>query len=106
MRGGRPNGNDVPSAVSVHRPDVHRATVAVAVAEEDGPTTSYGTIANDPSAVRKMMARLGGSDVRLSVAYEAGPKGYALHRQLTTLDVERVVVVPSLLPVRPGDRGK
>jgi transposase len=86
--------------------DVHRATVAVAVAEEDGPPTSYGTIANDPSAVRKLLARLGGSDVQLRVAYEAGPTGYALQRQLTALAVECVVVAPSLIPVRPGDKVK
>src|SRR5205823_7648873 len=86
--------------------DVHRATVAVAVAEEDGPPTSYGTIANDPSAIRKLMARLGGSDVRLRVAYEAGPTGYALQRQLTALDIECIVVAPSLIPVRPGDKVK
>ena len=86
--------------------DVHRATVAVAVAEEDGPPTSYGTIANDPSAIRKLMARLGGSDVRLRVAYEAGPTGYALQRQLTALDIECIVVAPSLIPVRAGDKVK
>ena len=49
--------------------DVHRATIAVAIAEEEGAPTSYGTIANDPSAIRKLMARLGGQEVRLRVAY-------------------------------------
>jgi len=33
--------------------DVHRATIAVAIAEEEGAPSSYGTIANDPDAVRK-----------------------------------------------------
>ena len=86
--------------------DVHRATIAVAVAEEDGPPSSYGTIANDPTAVRKLMVRLGGPEVRLRVAYEAGPTGYALHRQLTRLGIDCVVVAPSLIPVRPGDKVK
>jgi transposase len=86
--------------------DVHRATITVAVAEEDSPPTGYGTIANDPSAIRKLMARLGSPDIRLRVAYEAGPTGYALHRQLTTLGVECMVVAPSLIPVRPGDKVK
>jgi transposase len=86
--------------------DVHRATIAVAVAEEDGPPTSHGTIANDPSAIRKLIARLGGEDVRLRVAYEAGPTGYALHRQLTAMGIECMVVAPSLIPVRPGDKVK
>jgi transposase len=87
--------------------DVHRATIAVAIAEEDGqPPTSYGNIANDPSAIRKLMARLGGPKVRLRVAYEAGPTGYAVHRQLTALHIECMVVAPSLIPVRPGDKVK
>ncbi len=29
--------------------DVHMATIAVAVAEEDGGVEEYGTIANEPS---------------------------------------------------------
>jgi transposase len=86
--------------------DVHRATIAVAVADESEPPTSYGTIANDPAAVRKLMVPMGGSDVRLRVAYEAGPTGYALHRQLTALGIECSVVAPSLIPVRPGDKVK
>ena len=86
--------------------DVHRATIAVAIAEEEGSPSSYGTIANDPAAIRKVMRQLGGKDVELRVAYEAGPTGYALHRQLTKLGVNCVVVAPSLIPVRPGDKVK
>jgi transposase len=86
--------------------DVHKATIAVAIAEEEGSPSSYGTIANDPSAVRKLMRQLGGKDVELRVAYEAGPTGYALHRQLTKLGVDSMVVAPSLIPVRPGDKVK
>jgi transposase len=86
--------------------DVHRATISVAVAESEGAPVSYGTIANEPAAVRKLMTRLGGTDRRLHVAYEAGPTGYVLHRQLTALGVECQVIAPSLVPVRPGDKVK
>jgi transposase len=86
--------------------DVHRATIAVAVADDNAPPTSYGTIANDPSAVRKLMTRLGGPELELRVAYEAGPMGYALHRQLTALGIACMVVAPSLIPTRPGDKIK
>ena len=86
--------------------DVHRATIAVAIAEEEGSPSSYGTIANDPDAVRKLMRQLGGKDVELRVAYEAGPTGYALQRQLTKLRIACMVVAPSLIPVRPGDKVK
>jgi transposase len=86
--------------------DVHGDTIAVAIAEEDGPPTSYGSIANDPSAIRKLMTRLGGPEVRLRVAYEAGPTGYVVHRQLCSMNVECMVVAPSLIPVRAGDKVK
>ena len=43
---------------------------------------------------------------RLVVAYEAGPTGYALHRQVRAMGIECIVVAPSLIPVRPGDRIK
>jgi transposase len=86
--------------------DVHRATIAVALADEDRAPTSYGTISNDPGAVRKLMTRLGGPDVRLHVAYEAGPTGYVLHRQLTGLNIECMVVAPSLIPRQPGNKVK
>src|SRR5262245_2202733 len=86
--------------------DVHKATIAVAIADEAGTPTSYGSIATDPSAVRTLMARLGGPDVDVRVAYEAGPTGYALHRQLTKLGITCSVVAPSLIPKRSGDKIK
>jgi transposase len=86
--------------------DAHKATIAVAVAEETGAPEVHGTIPNDPSSVRALVRRLGRPGVRLVAAYEAGPTGYALHRTLTALGVESVVVAPSLVPVRPGDRVK
>ena len=86
--------------------DVHQASISIAVADEDRVPTSYGTIPNDPSAVRKLIARLGGCDVRLHVAYEAGPTGYGLYRQLSGLGIECMVVAPSLIPRQPGNRVK
>ena len=86
--------------------DVHKASIAVAVAETFGDPEDHGHIPNDPSAVRKLMQRLGGPDIDLVVAYEAGPTGYALHRQLTAMGVECRVVAPSLIPAKPGDRVK
>ena len=86
--------------------DVHKATIAVAIAEEEGSPSSYATIANDPDAVRKVMRQLGGKSIELRVAYEAGPTGFALHRQLTKMGIECIVVAPSLSPIRPGDKVK
>lgn len=86
--------------------DVHKGSIAVAVADAFGDPEDHGQIANDPSAIRKLVDRLGGADVHLSVAYEAGPTGYALHRQLSAMGIECIVVAPSLIPTRPGDRVK
>jgi transposase len=86
--------------------DVHRAKIAVAIAEESGAPTSYGNIANDPSTVRKRMTRLGGADVQLQVAYEAGPTGYSLQRQLANLGIACLVVAPSLVPKQTGNTVK
>jgi transposase len=87
--------------------DVHKATIAVAIADEAGAPTSYGSIPNDPSAVRTLMTRLGDDrQLEVRVAYEAGPTGYTLHRQLTRLGISCIVVAPSLIPKRAGDKVK
>jgi transposase len=86
--------------------DVHKATIAVAIAEEGGAPTSYGSIPNEASAIRKLMTRLGDPAVELRVAYEAGPTGYALHRQLAKLGIDCLVAAPSLIPKRAGDKVK
>src|SRR6202521_2615690 len=36
----------------------------------------------------------------------AGPTGYALHRQLAKLGIDCIVVAPSLIPKRAGDKVK
>ena len=40
------------------------------------------------------------------MCYEAGPCGYGVHRQLTSLGHRCDVVAPSLIPHKPGDRVK
>lgn len=86
--------------------DVHKASISVAVAGPYGEPEDHGTIANDPESVRRLLRRLEDGGHRLAVAYEAGPTGYALHRQVRAMDIECIVVAPSLIPVRPGDRVK
>jgi transposase len=85
--------------------DVHKETIAVAVAEPDGSVVNLGMIPNRPEAVRRLIKRLG--PVRkLRVCYEAGPCGYVLYWQLTGLNVHCEVVAPSRIPHEPGDRVK
>ncbi len=66
--------------------DVSKATIQVAVADTDGTVAEYGSIDNDPGAVRRLVKTLG-NDAKLVSAYEAGPTGYPLHRQLVQLGV-------------------
>jgi len=53
-----------------------------------------------------MIDRLAKKHGKLAFCYEAGPCGYGLYRQITALGHECVVVAPSLVPTRPGDRVK
>jgi transposase len=85
--------------------DVHAETIAVAVAEPGGEVRSLGVIPNRPESVRKLIRKLGPAE-HLRVCYEAGPTGYVLYWQLVSLGVKCVVVAPTLIPVKPGDRVK
>src|SRR5438874_8996754 len=87
--------------------DVHKASIAAAIATDDSkPPTPLATIANDPAAVRKLVAgvRHGFGEVR--AAYEAGPTGYGVQRQLTALGIECRVVAPAQIPRRANERVK
>jgi len=86
--------------------DVHKQTIAIAVAEEGEQPHSFGTIANQPAALRRLVSELGRDRAVLKVAYEARPTGFAAHRLLTRLQVSCMVVAPALIPRRPGDRVK
>jgi transposase len=88
--------------------DVHKATVCVAVAEggRGGEVRQIGVFENRPEILSKMAARLGKGGRRLSFCFEAGPCGYGLHRLLTGCGHECVVVAPSLIPMKAGDRVK
>lgn len=85
--------------------DVHAETIAIAIAEPDGDLRSLGTIANREESVRKLIRKLG-SPEQLRACYEAGPTGFVLYWQLVQLGVECVVVAPTLVPKKPGDRVK
>jgi len=85
--------------------DVHRDSIAIGTARGDQAPRSLGVIPNHPQVIRKMMRKLGPfKDLR--VCYEAGPCGYVIYRQLHQLGIDCVVVAPSLVPKKPGDRVK
>jgi transposase len=88
--------------------DVHKDGIVVAVAEGGlrGEVRDYGRIANTPAALRRLVGKLGREGVELRFCYEAGPCGYGIQRQLSASGHECIVVAPSLIPKRPGDRVK
>ncbi len=88
--------------------DVHKATISVAVAEcvRGGEVLHLGTIPHRADHVRKLVEKLGGGSRKLHFCYEAGPCGYGLHRQLVEMGHDCIVVAPSLIPVKTGDRVK
>lgn len=88
--------------------DVHKATISVAVAqgERGGEVRHWGTVPNRPDHVRKLAERLAAGGARLHFCYEAGPCGYGLHRQILEMGHDCIVVAPSLIPVKAGDRVK
>jgi len=89
--------------------DVHKDTIVVAVTAtgEAGKATAYGTFPNTAVSLEKLVGRLrqAGSGP-LKFCYEAGPCGYGVHRTLTRLGEDCMVVAPSMIPRKSGDRQK
>jgi transposase len=90
--------------------DVHAKTVAIAAASSDGSLESLGSCSASnlsiERALRKLAAKLGTAFTPLKVCYEAGPTGFVLARRLLDPGLETVVVAPSLIPSKPGERIK
>jgi transposase len=83
-----------------------RNAVAVADAGRAGEVRFFGEIENSGPATAKLVKKLAAKYQRLTFCYEAGPTGYGLYRQIKSLDHECMVVAPSLIPKRPGDKVK
>jgi transposase len=88
--------------------DTAKARNAVAVAEgsRGGEVRYLGEFDNTPDAVAKLIRKLADRYQTLHACYEAGPTGYGLYRQILALGHDCIVVAPSLIPRRPGDRMK
>jgi transposase len=87
--------------------DVHKETIAVAVAKEGrGDPLYYGEISNTAESIRRLVKKVVSNGERVSFCYEAGPCGYEVYRQLIDLGQRCDVVAPSLIPKKSGDRVK
>jgi transposase len=88
--------------------DVHKASINVAVLSGKGnrPEEEW-QLANEPRAVKKLMKKLKGmTDGVVRAAYEAGPCGYPLQRQMREEGIDCIVAAPSMIPVKPGEHVK
>src|SRR6202171_5025240 len=83
-----------------------RNAVAIADTGRTGEIRYLGEIENTGTATVKLVRKLAAKHQRLTFCYEAGPTGYGLYWQIKSLGHECVVVAPSLIPKRPGDRVK
>ena len=83
-----------------------RNAVAVAEAGRAGEVRFLGELDNTAAATAKLVKKLATKYGRLTFCYEAGPTGYGLYRQIKRLGHECIVVAPSLIPRKPGDRVK
>jgi transposase len=83
-----------------------RNAVAIAEAGRSGEVRFVGEIDNTAAATSKLVKKLAAKYGRLSFCYEAGPTGYGLYRQITSLGHDCIVVAPSLIPKKAGDRVK
>jgi len=83
-----------------------RNAVAIADGGRAGEVRFLGEIENSTAATAKLIRKLEAKYERITFCYEAGPTGYELHRQIKALGHECVVVAPSLIPKKRGDRVK
>jgi transposase len=88
--------------------DVAKLKNAIAVAEagRDGEVRFWGEVDASGTSMRRIIQRIAAKFDRIHFCYEAGPTGYGLHRLIQSLGHECMVVAPSLVPRKPGDRVK
>lgn len=83
--------------------DVHKDTVAIAVADPGREAPALlGTFPHDVAKLVKRLRRLGA----VKCCYEAGPTGFELQRALASAGLDCIVVAPSLVPAKAGERVK
>lgn len=83
-----------------------RHAVAIADVGRTGEVRFLGEIETTEAATVKLVKKLSGKYRRLTFCYEAGPTGYGLHRLIERLGHDCLVVAPSLIPKKAGDRVK
>jgi len=83
-----------------------RNAIAIADGGRGGEVRYLGEFPATEAAIRKLVAKLAAKYRDLTFCYEAGPTGYGLYRLLKSLGHDCLVVAPSLVPKKAGDRVK
>jgi transposase len=91
--------------VALDTSKLHNA-VAIAEAGREAEVRYLGEVDTTPAATAKLVRKLAAKYGRLTFCYEAGPTGYGLYRQIKDLGHDCIVVAPSLIPRKPGERVK
>jgi transposase len=88
--------------------DTSKTKHAVAIADggRGGEVRFLGDVASSPARVERLVRKLAERYGKLHFCYEAGPTGYGLYRQIKELGHDCMVVAPSLIPRKPGERIK
>jgi transposase len=89
--------------------DVHNDSIAVSLAPSDTTEVRrYGIIGGEHEDVLKLAKKLAEAHpgMRLKFCYEAGPRGFALCRCLQAHGWDCILVCPSKIPRKPGERVK
>jgi transposase len=83
--------------------DVHKASYAVAILDEDGQRLEFST----PAIPRKLLLQLLGMGMTINaLAYESGPTGYGLAWACQEFGISVLVVAPSRIPRPVSKTGK
>jgi transposase len=83
--------------------DVHASKIVAAVLDAETGELRRFAMGGENRAAAAFCAGLPGP---VRVAYEAGPTGYGLARELAARGVDCVIAAPSKIPRAPGDRVK
>ena len=89
--------------------DVHNDSIAISIAPSDSTEVRrWGIIGGTHEHVQRFIKQIQAAhpEATLQFCYEAGPRGFPLVRFLRGLGHECIVVCPSRVPRRPGDRVK
>jgi len=84
--------------------DTHLKRILVSMLPPEDDLVEWQVL-NDPPNIRRLIRKLS-EHQPIQICYEAGPLGYVLKRQFDAAGLACMVVAPSLIPRRQGDRVK